>query len=107
MTETILIVDEEERIRKLLNTSLVRQGYETPEAENGEEALERAMENDDNCILLDQMMPKMDGSEVASRLRRTKSTPKIMLTAKGEENSRLERYEVGADYYIVQPFSPR
>ena len=107
MTEKILIVDDEERIRKLLNMYLVREGYDITEAENGEEALELAMENDYNCILLDLMMPKMDGIEVAGRLRRTKSTPIIMLTAKGEENNRVEGFEVGADDYIVKPFSPR
>lgn len=107
MTEKILIVDDEERIRKLLNMYLVREGYDITEAEDGEEALELAMENDYNCILLDLMMPKMDGIEVANKLRRTKSTPIIMLTAKGEENNRVEGFEVGADDYIVKPFSPR
>ncbi len=107
MTEKILIVDDEERIRKLLNMYLVREGYEITEAEDGEEALELALENDYNVILLDLMMPKMDGIEVAKRLRREKSTPVIMLTAKGEENNRVEGFEVGADDYIVKPFSPR
>lgn len=107
MTEKILIVDDEERIRKLLNMYLVREGYDITEAEDGEEALELATENDYNCILLDLMMPKMDGIEVANRLRRSKSTPIIMLTAKGEENNRVEGFEVGADDYIVKPFSPR
>lgn len=107
MTEKILIVDDEERIRKLLNMYLVREGYEITEAEDGEKALELAMENDYDCILLDLMMPVMDGIEVAKRLRREKSTPIIMLTAKGEENNRVEGFEVGADDYIVKPFSPR
>ncbi|SOC38795.1 response regulator transcription factor [Salinicoccus kekensis] len=107
MTEKILIVDDEERIRKLLNMYLVREGYEITEAEDGAEALELALENDYNCILLDLMMPEMDGIEVAKRLRREKSTPIIMLTAKGEENNRVEGFEVGADDYIVKPFSPR
>ncbi|CAM4146506.1 response regulator [Lacicoccus alkaliphilus] len=107
MTEKILIVDDEERIRKLLNMYLVREGYEITEAEDGEEALELALENDYDCILLDLMMPVMDGIEVAKRLRREKSTPIIMLTAKGEENNRVEGFEVGADDYIVKPFSPR
>jgi two-component system response regulator ResD len=65
------------------------------------------LENDYDCILLDLMMPVMDGIEVAKRLRREKSTPIIMLTAKGEENNRVEGFEVGADDYIVKPFSPR
>lgn len=107
MTERILIVDDEERIRKLLNMYLVREGYEIVEAEDGEAALEIAMEQDFHCILLDLMMPKMDGIEVAKRLRTQKSTPIIMLTAKGEENNRVEGFEVGADDYIVKPFSPR
>ncbi|MCD2136945.1 response regulator transcription factor [Salinicoccus halitifaciens] len=107
MTEKILIVDDEERIRKLLNMYLVREGYEITEAEDGAEALDLALENDYNCILLDLMMPEMDGIEVAKRLRREKSTPIIMLTAKGEENNRVEGFEVGADDYIVKPFSPR
>ncbi|WP_031544887.1 response regulator transcription factor [Salinicoccus luteus] len=107
MSERILIVDDEERIRKLLNMYLVREGYEITEADNGEDALDLALEQDFHCILLDLMMPRMDGIEVAKRLRTQKSTPIIMLTAKGEENNRVEGFEVGADDYIVKPFSPR
>ncbi|MCC4721718.1 response regulator transcription factor [Salinicoccus sp. RF5] len=107
MSERILIVDDEERIRKLLNMYLAREGYEITEADNGEDALELALEQNFHCILLDLMMPKMDGIEVAKRLRTQKSTPIIMLTAKGEENNRVEGFEVGADDYIVKPFSPR
>lgn len=107
MAEKILIVDDEERIRKLLNMYLVREGYETVEAADGQEALDLAMDQDFHCILLDLMMPKMDGIEVAKQLRKQKSTPIIMLTAKGEENNRVEGFEVGADDYIVKPFSPR
>ncbi len=107
MSERILIVDDEERIRKLLNMYLAREGYEITEADNGEDALELALEQNFHCILLDLMMPKMDGIEVAKRLRTQKSTPVIMLTAKGEENTRVEGFEVGADDYIVKPFSPR
>ena len=65
------------------------------------------MGQDFHCILLDLMMPKVDGIEVAKQLRKQKSTPIIMLTAKGEENNRVEGFEVGADDYIVKPFSPR
>lgn len=107
MSEKILIVDDEDRIRKLLNMYLVREGYEITEADNGEDALELALEQDFHCILLDLMMPRMDGIEMAKRLRTQKSTPIIMLTAKGEENNRVEGFEVGADDYIVKPFSPR
>lgn len=107
MSERILIVDDEERIRKLLNMYLAREGYEITEADDGEDALELALEQNFHCILLDLMMPKMDGIEVAKRLRTQKSTPVIMLTAKGEENNRVEGFEAGADDYIVKPFSPR
>ncbi len=107
MAEKILLVDDEERIRKLLNLYLTREGYEITEAGNGKEALEIALSEDFHCILLDLMMPEMDGIEVAKELRKEKSTPIIMLTAKGEEGDRVEGLEVGADDYIVKPFSPR
>ena len=107
MTERILIVDDEERIRKLLNLYLSREDYEIVEAENGKEALALATEQDFHVILLDLMMPEMDCIEVAKELRKEKSTPIIMLTAKGEEADRVEGLEVGADDYIVKPFSPR
>lgn len=107
MAEKILLVDDEERIRKLLNLYLTREGYEITEAGDGKAALELAMNEDFHCILLDLMMPEMDGIEVAKELRKEKSTPVIMLTAKGEEADRVEGLEVGADDYIVKPFSPR
>ncbi|WP_213810334.1 response regulator transcription factor [Jeotgalicoccus sp. WY2] len=107
MAEKILLVDDEERIRKLLNLYLTREGYEITEAGDGKEALELALNEDFHCILLDLMMPEMDGIEVAKELRKEKSTPVIMLTAKGEEGDRVEGLEVGADDYIVKPFSPR
>ncbi|HBV22429.1 MAG TPA: DNA-binding response regulator [Jeotgalicoccus sp.] len=107
MAEKILLVDDEERIRKLLNLYLTREGYEITEAGDGKQALELALTEDFHCILLDLMMPEMDGIEVAKELRKEKSTPVIMLTAKGEEGDRVEGLEVGADDYIVKPFSPR
>ena len=107
MAEKILLVDDEERIRKLLNLYLTREGYEITEAGDGREALDLALNNDFHCILLDLMMPEMNGIEVAKELRKEKSTPVIMLTAKGEEADRVEGLEVGADDYIVKPFSPR
>ncbi|HDT8469503.1 TPA: response regulator transcription factor, partial [Staphylococcus pseudintermedius] len=71
------------------------------------EALDMATKYDYSCILLDLMLPEMDGLEVAVKLRELKDTPIIMLTAKGEENNRVEGFESGADDYIVKPFSPR
>lgn len=108
MTQKILIVDDEERIRKLIRLYLEREEtYELFESGNGQDALNMALETDFDCILLDLMLPGMDGIEVAETLRKTKSTPIIMLTAKGEENNRVEGFESGADDYIVKPFSPR
>ena len=107
-TVTILVVDDEDRIRRLLNMYLTREGYEVDEAVDGAEALEKALTNDYNCILLDQMMPEKDGLEVLEELREQKNmTPIMMLTAKGEESDRVTGFELGADDYIVKPFSPR
>ncbi|MBN8208035.1 response regulator transcription factor [Bacillus sp. NTK071] len=103
----ILVVDDEERIRKLLRMYLERENYEIKEAENGEEALEIATEDDFDLILLDLMLPGMDGIEVCQQMREQKATPVIMLTAKGEEANRVQGFEVGADDYITKPFSPR
>ncbi len=107
MTDRILVVDDEDRIRKLVKMYLEREGYETDEADNGQDALDKALNEDYDCILLDLMLPEIDGIEVCKRIRETKSTPIIMLTAKGEENNRVEGFEIGADDYIVKPFSPR
>lgn len=103
----ILIVDDEDRIRRLLKMYLERENYVIEEAADGEQALEMALAKDYNCILLDLMMPKKDGIEVCKELREEKATPIIMLTAKGEEANRVQGFEVGADDYIVKPFSPR
>lgn len=103
----ILVVDDEERIRRLLKMYLEREGFIVDEGEDGEIALQKALQNDYDLILLDIMMPKMDGLEVCRELRLTKSTPIIMLTAKGEEVNRVQGFELGTDDYIVKPFSPR
>lgn len=103
----ILVVDDEDRIRRLIRMYLERDDFVVEEAENGRQALEMALENDYDVILLDIMMPEMDGIEVCEELRKEKMTPVIMLTAKGEESNRVQGFEVGADDYIVKPFSPR
>lgn len=103
----ILVVDDEDRIRRLLKMYLEREDYIVEEAENGEDALQLALDKDFDVILLDIMMPGMDGIEVCQELRKTKATPVIMLTAKGEEANRVQGFEVGTDDYIVKPFSPR
>ncbi|MFB7301528.1 response regulator [Heyndrickxia sporothermodurans] len=103
----ILVVDDEDRIRRLLKMYLERENYYIEEAGDGESALQMALEHDYDCILLDLMMPGKSGIEVCKELREKKATPVIMLTAKGEEANRVEGFEVGTDDYIVKPFSPR
>ncbi len=110
MSETklnILVVDDEERIRRLLRMYLEKENYCIDEAEDGESALRKALDQDYDLILLDVMLPGIDGNEVCARLRQVKSTPVIMLTAKGEETNRVQGFESGADDYVVKPFSPR
>ena len=103
----ILVVDDEDRIRRLIRMYLERESFVIEEAEDGQEALKMALNYDYDLILLDVMMPEMDGIEVCEELRKEKMTPIIMLTAKGEEVNRVQGFEVGADDYIVKPFSPR
>ena len=103
----ILVVDDEERIRRLLKMYLERENYIIDEADNGDDALKKALENDYDVILLDLMLPGRDGIEVCKEIREKKATPIIMLTAKGEESNRVQGFEVGTDDYIVKPFSPR
>lgn len=103
----ILVVDDEERIRRLLRMYLEKEGYAIDEAQDGEQALAMALEQEYSLILLDVMLPGIDGTEVCARLRQHKATPVIMLTAKGEETNRVHGFEVGADDYVVKPFSPR
>ncbi|WOS96518.1 response regulator transcription factor [Nosocomiicoccus massiliensis] len=103
----VLVVDDEERIRKLVILYLEADDYEITEADNGDDALELALNEDFDLIILDVMMPGKDGFEVTRQLRMHKSTPILLLTAKGEENNVLEGFEAGADDYVKKPFSPR
>lgn len=104
----ILVVDDESRMRKLVSDFLTRKGYEVIEAADGIEAVDIFMENKDIAlIILDVMMPGMDGWEVCREIRKDSKVPIIMLTAKGEENDELHGFECGADEYISKPFSPK
>ncbi len=106
--QKILIVDDEERMRKLVRDFLVRDGYETLEAGNGRAALDLFREQPDIAlIILDVMMPIMDGYETAKRIRETSRVPIIMLTAKSDESDELYGFDVGVDEYVTKPFSPR
>jgi two-component system, OmpR family, response regulator ResD len=103
----VLVVDDEERIRRLVKMYLERSSFLVDEAEDGKEALEKALNNDYHVIILDLMLPKLDGRNVCAELRQHKDTPVIMLTAAGDEINRIHGFELGADDYVVKPFSPR
>ena len=107
--EYILIVDDEERMRKLIKDFLKQKGYPTIEASDGEEALRMFEENKSKIklILLDVMMPKLDGWSVLRQIRQESKVPIIMLTARGEEQDELFGFELGVDEYISKPFSPK
>ncbi len=103
----ILVVDDEAQIVDLLRSYLRRDGFEVDEAADGEAALAAAARMRPDLIILDLMLPKMDGREVCRRIRETANTPIIMLTARDEETDKLLGLELGADDYITKPFSPR
>ena len=106
---TILMVDDEARMRKLVKDFLMQKGYSVLEAADGEEALQVFDENQNKIglILLDVMMPKLDGWSVLRQIRQTSKVPIIMLTARGEEQDELFGFELGVDEYISKPFSPK
>src|ERR671925_1451895 len=104
---TILLVDDEESVQKLLTYPLERDGYRVVQARDGEEALERFAEEDVDLVVLDVMLPKLDGLEVCKRLRGESAVPIIMLTARGDELDKVLGLELGADDYITKPFSIR
>lgn len=106
---TILVVDDESRMRKLIKDFLVKKEYKILEAVDGEDALKVFEENSNkiNLILLDVMMPKLDGWSVLRQIRQTSNVPIIMLTARGEEQDELFGFELGVDEYISKPFSPK
>ncbi len=105
----ILIVDDELRMRKLIKDFLSAKGYSILEAEDGEKALQVYEENKSriSIILLDVMMPKLDGWSVLRQIRQESKVPIIMLTARGEEQDELFGFELGVDEYISKPFSPK
>jgi DNA-binding response OmpR family regulator len=105
--ERILVVDDEASIRQLLSYNLTRAGYEVVMAESGEEALQVASREPFDLMLLDVMLPGMDGFEVCKEIRKTSAMPILMLTARGEEIDRVIGFEIGTDDYVTKPFSPR
>ena len=104
----VLMVDDEARMRKLVKDFLAIKGYRVIEAEDGEQAVDIFFkEKDIGLVILDVMMPKMDGWEVCRTLRRYSQVPIIMLTARSEERDELQGFELGVDEYISKPFSPK
>ncbi|SFR67137.1 response regulator transcription factor [Anaeromicropila populeti] len=104
----ILVVDDESRMRKLVRDFLVREGFEVIEAEDGERAVDIFFQdNTISLIILDVMMPKMDGWSVCREVRQYSKVPIIMLTAKGDERDELLGFDLGVDEYIAKPFSPK
>jgi DNA-binding response OmpR family regulator len=102
----VLVVDDERAIRRLLRMYLTDAGFTVAEAATGEEGLEQVRRGGIDLVLLDLMLPGMDGYEVCRRLRETTSLPVIMLTARGDEANRITGLELGADDYVTKPFSP-
>jgi DNA-binding response OmpR family regulator len=104
---TILVVDDEPMVREVVRTYLAREGFTTCDASDGESALRQAEAHSPDLIVLDVMLPKLDGYAVLEKLREQTDVPVILLTARVSEEDRLRGLELGADDYVVKPFSPR
>lgn len=103
----ILVVDDEERMVRFIRMNLEHDGFQVSEAFNGKQAIQKLRDLTPDLILLDVMMPDLDGFEVLETIREISNVPVIMLTAKGEEDDRVRGLELGADDYVTKPFSPR
>jgi DNA-binding response OmpR family regulator len=107
MPSTILVADDERNILELCRLYLTKEGYTVETASDGQDALDRARRVKPDLVVLDIMMPKVDGIEVLRRLRKEGTTPVIMLTARGDDVDRVVGLEIGADDYVTKPFNPR
>jgi two-component system KDP operon response regulator KdpE len=105
--QTILIVEDERRMARFIRLNLEHDGFQVIEAGNGQEAVRSLRDQLPDLILLDVMLPDLDGFEVLTTVREVSDVPVIMLTAKGEEDDRVRGLELGADDYVTKPFSPR
>ena len=104
---TLLVVDDEARIRDLIRKYAVFEGYEVVEACNGMEAVEMCRSRSFDLVIMDVMMPDLDGFSACREIRKTSQVPMLMLSARGEEYDRIHGFELGVDDYVVKPFSPR
>ena len=103
----ILIVDDEEKIRTVIREYAVFNNYETDEAEDGVEAVNKCLNDDFDLVIMDIMMPRLDGYSACKQIKREKDIPVSMLSARGEEYDKLFGFELGIDDYVVKPFSPK
>ena len=103
----LLVVDDEARIRELIKKYATFEQYEVTEAENGMQAVELCRQQDFDLIIMDVMMPDLDGFSACREIRKTSAVPILMLSARGEEYDKLHGFELGIDDYVVKPFSPK
>ena len=103
----LLVVDDEARIRELIKKYATFEQYDVTEAENGMQAVELCRQQDFDLIIMDVMMPDLDGFSACREIRKTSSVPILMLSARGEEYDKLHGFELGIDDYVVKPFSPK
>ena len=103
----LLIVDDEIKIREMIRKYAQYEGFECDEAFNGLDAVAKALKNDYDCILMDIMMPELDGFSACRQIRKEKNVPILMLSALGEEYDKIHGFDLGADDYVVKPFSPK
>ncbi len=103
----ILVVDDEEKIRLIIKKYAEFEGYDISEAADGMEAIEKCKNEDFDLIILDVMMPELDGFSTCKEIKKFKDIPVIMLSARGEEYDKIHGFESGVDDYVVKPFSPR
>lgn len=103
----LLVVDDEKMIRELIKKYATFEGHEVTEAEDGMEAIEKCKMNQFDLIIMDVMMPELDGFSACREIRKFTDTPVLMLSARGEEYDRIHGFEIGVDDYVVKPFSPK
>ena len=103
----VLIVDDEELIRNVIKEYLILENYEVKEASNGSEAVDLALKENFDIIIMDIMMPKMDGYTACREIKKSKDVPFLMLSARGEEYDKLIGFDLGIDDYVTKPFSPK
>lgn len=106
MSQTVLLVEDEQKIRRIVRENFIEAGFQVIEAENGRIAIDIFNQQPVDLIILDIMMPELDGWSVCRKIRKTSDVPVIILTARSDEDDKLMGFELGADEYVTKPFSP-